>query len=147
MTTKTGSTRIKGNALALQFGTPGEDYWADATSVVLDNEDKDGGVTTFEDASKAGGEKQWFFTVSAIQSTQPTSFWHYLWDNEGETVAFTYAPHGNEEASTDQPHFIGMCKVGTKPTVGGDADAEGEYTFEARLDVTSGPTLDDGSST
>lgn len=141
-----GSTRIKGNALKLTFGSPGEDYWADQTSVVLENEEKGSGVTTFEDAA-AGGSRQWFFTLSAIQSTQATSFWRYLWDNEGAEVAFTYAPHGNETPSADQPHFVGMCKVGPKPSVGGDADREGEYTFETRLDVTSGPTLDDGTTT
>lgn len=141
-----GSTRIKGNKLALQFGSPGEDYWADHTSVVLDNEERESDVTTFEDAAKAGDARQWFFTLSAIQSTATGSFWRYLWENTGEVVPFTYAPHGNEEPTENEPHFIGTCKIGPKPSVGGEASATGEYTFETRLDVETGPTLDTGTA-
>lgn len=139
------STRIKGNALKLEFGSgPGEDFWADATSVVLENEEKDSDVITFYDAANPGEERQWFFTLSAIQSTEDGSLWRYLWDNVGEEVAFTYAPHGNETASDAQPHFLGTVKIKEKPQVGGEAAEDGTYTFEIRLDVTSGPTLDSG---
>lgn len=145
--TNQGSTRIKGNALLFKLGdSDGTDYWADCSSVVLENADDNSGVLTFEDAAN-GGARAWQFTLSGIQSTASSSFWRYIWNNTGEEVAFTYAPHGNETPSADQPHFVGMCKVGPKPSVGGDADREGEYTFETRLDVTSGPTLDDGTVT
>lgn len=139
-----GSTRIKGNKLALQFGSPGTDYWADATSVVLENEEGDEDTLTFEDASSEDSSRQWYFTISAIQSTATGSFWRYLWENTGEVVPFTYAPHGNEVASAAEPHFIGTCKVGPKPSVGGEASRTGSYTFEVRLDVETGPTLDEG---
>ncbi|MFD1505260.1 hypothetical protein FE374_09375 [Georgenia yuyongxinii] len=142
-----GSTRIKGNKLALKFGSPAEDFWADATSVVLENEETSGdGVITFENAAQVDDSRQWFFTLSAIQSTAATSFWRYLWDNTGETVAFTYAPHGNADPTDSEPHFIGTCKIGPKPSVGGEASATGEYTFETRLDVVTGPTLDVGGA-
>ncbi len=140
-----GSTRIKGNALALKFGSPAMDYWADATSVVLENEEKDSDVNTFEDAKNAGDARQWFFTLSAIQSTQKTSFWRYLWDNTGQVVAFTYAPHGYDVASEDQPLFIGSCKIAAKQSVGGEAGQNTQYTFDPRLDVETGPTLDTGA--
>jgi len=84
------STRIVGNKLALEFG--GTDYWADATSVMFENEESAAGVTTFEDASKAGA-RTYYFTVSAIQSTDASSFWTYLWENTGEVVNYTYAVH------------------------------------------------------
>ena len=140
-----GSTRMRGNKLALTFGTPGTDYWADATSVVLENEERSSDVVTFEDAANYGDSRQWFFTLSAIQSTASTSFWRYLWENTGEVVAFTYAPHGNTTATADQPHFLGTCKIGPKPSVGGDAGHDNTYTFETRLDVETGPTMDDGA--
>ncbi|MGC5584151.1 hypothetical protein [Ornithinimicrobium sp. W1665] len=140
-----GSTRIRGNKLALTFGTPGTDYWADATSVVLENEEKDSDVVTFEDAAgESGTDRQWFFTISAVQSTATGSFWRYLWESTGEVVPFTYAPHGNETATAEQPHFLGTCKVGPKPSVGGEASRTSEFTFEVRLDVETGPTLDEG---
>lgn len=140
-----GSTRIKGNRLGLTFGTPGTNYWADATSVVLENEESESDVITFEDAANHGDNRQWFFTVSATQSTATGSFWRYLWENTGEEVPFTYAPHGNEEPTADQVHFIGTCKIGPKPSIGGEAGHNSTYTFEVRLDVETGPTLDDGS--
>lgn len=135
------STRIKGSALALTFG--GTDYWADATSVVLDNEEAVSGITTFEDASLGGG-RTFFFTISAIQSTETSSFWRYLWANTGEVVAYKYAVHGNATATADQPHLTGTVKVGPKPALGGDASVNGEYVFTVRLDCQEEPTLDDG---
>lgn len=141
-----GSTRIKGNKLGLTFGSPGENYWADATSVVLENEERESDVVTFEDAANAGDARQWFFTLSAVQSTATGSFWRFLWDNTGQVVPFTYAPHGNETPSEEQPHFLGTCKIGPKPSIGGEASATGEFTFEMRLDVETGPTLDDGTT-
>lgn len=142
-----GSTRIKGNALYFKLGdTSGTDYWADCTNVVLENEEDDSGVTTFEDAANAGTERKWHFTLSGIQSTANDSFWRYLWENTGEEVAFTYAPHGNETPSTDKPHFLGTVKIKEKPSVGGEASEDGEFTFDYQLDVETGPTLDDGST-
>lgn len=137
------STRIKGAALALSFG--GTDYWADATSVTLENEEASSDVTTFADAA-AGGARQFFFNVSAIQSTAAGSFWRYVWDNTGNSVAFRYAPHGNATATADQPHYLGTAKVGPKPTLGGEAGANTTFTFEVRFDVEGVPTPDYGAS-
>lgn len=133
------STRIKGSALKLTLGST--DYWADITSCVLENEEADGGATTFADAA-AGGARTYFFTLTAIQSTSASSFWRYLWENTGEVVSYVYAPHGNTTASADEPHFTGTVKVPVKPSVGGEAGANTEYTFEIRMDCQEEPTLD-----
>jgi len=135
------STRIKGNALALTFG--GTDYWADATSVVFNNEESAAGVTTFEDASLAGN-RTYYFTVGAIQSTDASSFWTYLWENTGDVVAYKYAVHGNATATADEPHITGTVKIGPKPQLGGQASVNGEFVFEVRLDCQEEPTLDSG---
>jgi hypothetical protein len=137
-----GSTRIIGTALALSFG--GTDYWADASSVKLENEDSPADVTTFADAA-AGGSKRYYFTISAIQSMQTTSFWRYLWANVGNTVAYRYAPHGNATATADQPHFTGTVKILARPVVGGDAGLETNFSFDVRLDCKQDPTLDAGT--
>ena len=135
--------RVKGSALALSFG--GTDFWADATSVVLDNEEASSDVTTFADAA-AGGARQEFFTITAIQSTATGSFWSYVHANSGATVAFRYAPHGNAVATADEPHVLGMVKIGPKPALGGEAGKTTEYTFETRFDVVGATTLDRGAS-
>lgn len=131
------STRIKGSALKLTID--GVEYWADVTSVSLENEDAAAGVTTFEDAS-LGGSRQYYLTGSAIQSTEVGSFWEYLWSNTGDIVAYAYSPNGNTTASADAPHFTGTVKVGPKPFIGGDAGATNEFVFDFRLDCQEVPT-------
>lgn len=136
-----GSTRIKGNKLALSFG--GVDVWADVTAVTLENTDKDGGLTTFEDASGTPG-RQYLIKGTAIQSLQTSSFWRYVWANTGQTVAFRYAPKGNSTASADEPHFLGQVKIGPRPTVGGEAGASNEFSFDFEWQVEGDPTMDEG---
>lgn len=137
-----GSTRIKGTKLALTLGTPGMDYWADVTQYLLTNDEADSDVVTFADAAE-GGARQYQLTGAAIQSTAADSFWRYVWDNTGETVPFTLAPHGNVEASAAEPHFIGNVTIGAKPAVGGEAGT-GAFTFEFEWNVDGVPTLDEG---
>lgn len=136
------SIRIKGNKLALSFG--GVDVWADVTAVTLENTDKDGGLTTFEDASGTPG-RQYLIKGTAIQSLQTSSFWRYAWANSGQTVAFRYAPKGNATASADEPHFLGQVKIGPRPTVGGEAGASNEFSFDFEWQVEGDPTMDEGT--
>lgn len=139
------STRIKGKALRLTLGSPAEDFWADCTSVFLDNEEADTDVVTFEDAQTPGGARQYFFDIAAIQSTDPDSLWAYIWEQTGESVAFVFAPHGNATPTAAQPHFTGTVKIGPRPGIGGEAGPNNTYTFETRWDIEGVPLLDDGS--
>ena len=140
-----GSPRIKGRQLKLLVGSsPAVDVWADTTAVTLDNEEAEDDVTTFEDAAAPGGARQEFLTITAIQSTDPTSLWSYVWDHTGEEVPFTYAPHGNEVASASKPHFLGTCTIGPRPTLGGEAGRDTTFTFETRWDVVGSTTKDIG---
>lgn len=132
------ATRIKGKGALFTLGAT--DFGPECTSIVLENEDADADVTTFADAA-AGGAKQWFFTISAVQSTDATSLWRYLWDNAGDLdVAFVYAPHGNAVVTASLPHYTGTVDLPAKPSIGGDADTT--YTFEVRIDVNGEPVLD-----
>ncbi|MCD5345052.1 hypothetical protein [Agromyces sp. S2-1-8] len=137
------SNRIKGTKLALTLGTPGVDYWGDITQYLLTNEEADSDVTTFEDAA-GGGSRDYKLTGAGVQSTDSASFWRYVWDNTGEEVPFTLAPHGNEVPSVAQPHFTGTVKIGPKPDIGGEAGTSA-FTFEFEWDVIGEPVLDDGA--
>jgi hypothetical protein len=137
-----GSTRIKGTKLALTLGSPGTDYWADISSYVLTNEEAESDVTTFADAAE-GGARQFKLNGSAIQSTATASFWRYVYENTGEEVAFTLAPHGNAVPSAAEPHFVGTVKIGPKPDIGGEAGT-GSFTFDFEWDVIGEPTIDEG---
>jgi hypothetical protein len=136
------STRIKGAALGLTIG--GVNYWADIVKCEFDNEEAPSGVTTFADAA-AGGARQHFALITAIQSLQSASFWRYVWANTGAEAAYIYAAHGNATATADQPHLTGTLKIGPKPKLGGEAGATNTYTFETRFDIDGTPTLDVGT--
>lgn len=140
-----GSTRIKGTKLSLKFGSPAKDYWCDVTSCTLTNEEADAGVVTFCDAADGGG-RDFFLNIAGIQSTAADSFWRYVWEHTGEEVGFTYAPHGNEMPTADEPHFIGTVKVGPKPEVGGEAGVDNEYTFETQWKCIGTPVMEDGTT-
>lgn len=129
-----GSPRIKGNALRLTIGAA--DYWADATSVVMVNE-----TETTEDivGELIPAKARWYFDVTAIQSTAPTSLWTYLFDHSFDLADYTYAPHGNETATLDHPHFTGTLQLGAPPALGGNAGENVQYTFTTRLPVRTGP--------
>jgi hypothetical protein len=141
-----GSPRIKGRQLSLKIGTPSVDYWADATSVVMDNEELDADTVTFEDAAEPGGARQYFFNITATQSTATASLWRKIWESTGEEVPFTYAVHGNAVPTVEQPHMIGTVKIGPRPSLGGEAGRDVTYTFESRWDIVGTPTLDDGTA-
>ena len=125
------STRIKGRNLVLTLD--GVDYAVDASSILLTNEDKDGEVRTFADITPP---KQWFFEIEGIQSTDTTSLWDALWDNDGNAVDFVFKPHGNATATVTEPHFTGTVEVKGKPPIGGSADTT--FVFDARLDLLVG---------
>lgn len=128
------STRIRGRKLALTLGTPPVDYWQDVTTWTLAPEELDG--PTFGDV--AAGASLWRLTGSAIQSTDAASFWMNVWENSGQRVAYTVAPHGNAEPSTAQPHYIGFLTIGRKPSLGGEAGSRG-YTFDFDFEVDGEP--------
>ena len=130
------STRIKGKSLVLTID--GDDYAMDASSITLTSEDMNGEVRTFADVTPP---KQWYFDIEAIQSTDTTSFWSLLWDQDGEEeIAYVFKPHGNATESSNEPHFTGTVTIKGKPPVGGTADST--FTFTYRLDCDQEPTID-----
>jgi hypothetical protein len=136
------STRIKANALLLSID--GTDYWADFSSVVMQSEDASTDVNTFYDAS-LGGRRDFYFTVSGVQSTAATSFWRAMWSDAGDEVAFIYAPNGNATASASEPHFTGTVRIPARGAfqLGGEASADGTFAFDGvRMDIVGDVTLD-----
>jgi hypothetical protein len=137
------STRIKANALL--FEIDGDNYWADFSSVTFSSEDASAEVTTFYDASQGGGKRDFYFTVSGVQSTATGSLWKAMWDAAGDEVAFVYAPHGNDTASATEPHITGTVRIPAKGSfiLGGEASADGTFSFDGvRMDVVGEPVYD-----
>lgn len=145
----TVSTGIRGNAgILATFAigvAPAKDFEGDVKAFTIDSEDKDDSDLTFEEAS-TGETKDYKVTVTALQSTAAGSFWRYLWDNPGEEFAVVYGPHGNAVPTADQPHFLMTLKANGRPKIGGEAKrAKDRYDFDYEMEVTSGPTIDDGA--
>lgn len=128
------ANKYDGANLSLTFD--GEEFNADGTAVVLDNEEGDTDSVTFAELA-AGDARQWFFTLTAIGDYSAGSIWDLLWTNSGQEVPFVFKPYGNPAASAAQPHFTGDAKVVAKPPIGGTAGET--WTFEARLDVVGAP--------
>ncbi|MBB1482495.1 hypothetical protein H5392_01310 [Tessaracoccus sp. MC1865] len=127
-----GSVRLKGTGLSLLVD--GVDYWADATSVIMIPE-ADENDRRYNDPRL----NSWWFEVEAVQSTDPGSFWSFLWDNRDKSVPFAYAPHGNPYASPEMPHFTGIVEVPGPAPLGGAAGRSVEHVFTTRLRIVQGP--------
>jgi hypothetical protein len=124
-------TRIKGDKISIMVG--GTEYNLDATSIVFSQSEADQDVVTFADAG-AGGSYNWSCAVTALQSTEATSWHTFLWTNNNTTVAFVFKPWGNTTPSATQPHFTGNLKISGKlPDIGGQADSV--WTFSETFDV------------
>jgi hypothetical protein len=135
---------IRGNSgIVAKFDTIA--YDGDVKAMRLTTEDKDDSDLTFLEAA-SGETKDYTLTVTAIQSTAAGSFWRLLWENPGDEFAVVYGPHGNAQASAEQPHFLFTAKALGRPEIGKEASlsktrADFEYSFE----VTSDIALDDGA--
>lgn len=131
------SDRIYGTGLLLKIG--GKDHWADCTKCELKTRKADKGTTTFADAANGDAGQEWYFAISAVQSTDPTSFWSWIWDHAGEELEYVYAPHGNATPSPAKPHFTGKVKIENREGLGGGAGSSA-YDFETEIPCTETPT-------
>ncbi|WP_297587729.1 hypothetical protein [uncultured Mobiluncus sp.] len=139
------SPQIKGNQLLLSVD--GTDYWADCSECAIEPGKADKDSVTFADAANGSATASYSLKFKAIQSTDPKSFWSFIWEHSGETVPFTYAPWGNATPTADKPHFTGKVTVGAKPKIGGAAgnksfDFDGEWVIEGTPEkVTTGKAV------
>ena len=120
------SQRIYGRKLWLTID--GTDKAADIKECMLEPDDTPADDLTFGDA--AAGVSSGKLSITAIQSTDPDSFWRYCWANAGEELPFRMAAHGNDVPSAAQPHVAGTVTVGARPAIGGKADPRASYEFK-----------------
>jgi hypothetical protein len=137
------SRGINGKALTLEID--GVAYEMDLTAVTMKSEDADADTVTFTEAA-AGGDKQFYFEGTAIQSVATASFWRHVWANVGQDVAFIFAPEGNATPTADSPHFTGTCTILNAGDLGAEASSNGKQrsTFDFRFDIIGTPVLEDG---
>lgn len=137
---RVGSTRITGNGLLLTVD--GVDYWADCSSVVIE---QDSEPTRQADGHIVLNRGVWTMSVSAIQSTAPSSLWMLMWKHEFKLADYTYAPHGNDEPTSEEPHFTGRLQLPSAPQIGGEAGRTTQFSYQIKFRLDHKPALDTGT--
>lgn len=104
--------------------------------------------TTFADAA-AGGARDYFLHIVAVQDPTTASFWNEIWANAGTTVDALVNPFGNAVASATEPHFEGEVTIKEPDGVllGGTADAStsARFTVDVLWPYEAKPTKDTGA--
>lgn len=112
------------NKRTLTVSVGGTDYTAQVSKCSISSAARDSDFTTFADAA-AGGARDYFLNVVAVQDMATGTFWDKVWTAVGTSVAVIVKPYGNAAASVAQPHYSGNVTV-KEPDgdlVGGEADA------------------------
>ena len=122
--------RIKGKSIV--FEVDGTEYQGGVSNVTFSSAVNTLGFGDYEDSL------DFTCAVTGFQDTASASFHSWLWDNAGQSVAITYAPHGNATASANQPHFTANGYAEVVPNLGG---AAGEYfTYDINFILDGKPT-------
>ena len=122
--------RINGKSIV--FEVDGTEYSGAVSNVTFSSEVGTLGFGAYEDSL------DFTCAVTGFQDVQAVSLWSELFDNPGQTVTITYAPHGNATATSTQPHFTATGYAETVPDLGGSA---GEYfVYDINFILTGKPT-------
>ena len=122
-------TRLRGKSIV--FEVDNTEYSGGVSNVNFTSEVGELGFGNYEDSLDFKCQ------VVGFQDVAAASFWSKIYDNPGETVSITFAPHGNATATTSQPHFTASGYAETLPTLGG---AAGEYfTYDITFILTGKP--------
>lgn len=121
--------RIKGKSIV--FEVNGTEYSGSVSNVTFSSAVGTLGFGAYEDSL------DFTCAVTGFQDVQAVSLWSELFDNPGQTVTITYAPHGNATATTSQPHFTATGYAETLPDLGG---AAGEFfVYDINFILTGKP--------
>lgn len=121
--------RIKGKSII--FEVDGTEYSGAVSNVTFSSAVGTLGFGAYEDSL------DFTCAVTGFQDVQAVSLWSELFDNPGQTVTITYAPHGNATATSTQPHFTATGYAETVPDLGG---AAGEYfVYDINFILTGKP--------
>ena len=122
--------RIKGKSII--FEVNGTEYQGAVSNVTFSSAVGTLGFGDYEDSL------DFTCAVTGFQDVQAVSLWSELFDNPGQALTITYAPHGNATATTTQPHFTATGYAETVPDLGG---AAGEYfVYDLTIILDGKPT-------
>jgi len=122
--------RIKGKSIIFEVG--GTEYAGSVSNVTFSSAVGTLGFGDYTDSL------DFTCAVTGFQDVQAVSLWSELFDNPGQTLTITYAPHGNATATSTQPHFTATGYAETVPDLGG---AAGEYfVYDLNIILDGKPT-------
>lgn len=121
--------RIKGKSIVFEIN--GTEYAGAASNVTFSSAVNTLGFGNYEDSL------DFTCAVTGFQDTAANSFHSWLWENPGQTVNISYAPHGNATPSSAQPWFTATGYAEVVPDLGG---AAGEFfTFDINFILDGKP--------
>jgi len=121
--------RIKGKSIV--FEVDGTEFAGQVSNVTFSSAVGTLGFGAYEDSL------DFTCAVTGFQDTASASLHSELWANPGALVDITFAPHGNAEPTTSQPHFTATGYAETVPDLGG---AAGEFfVYDVTFILTGKP--------
>lgn len=94
----------------LKIKVGGTEYTAQVSKAAIRSAAAESDFVTYADAA-AGGARDYFLDVIAVQDAETGTFWDHVWSNVGDELAVTIMPYGNAAASATEPHFEGTVVV------------------------------------
>lgn len=94
----------------LKVSTDSDDRTAEVAKCVIRSAATESDFVTFADAA-AGGGRDYFLDVKAVQDAETGTFWDLVWAHTGEEVDIVVMPYGNATPSATEPHFEGTIVV------------------------------------
>lgn len=127
----------------LKVTVDGDEFTAQVSKCLIRSAATESDFVTFADAA-AGGGRDYFLDVKAVQDAETGTFWDIVWSQLGAELEVVVMPYGNATPSATEPHFEGTIVV-REPDgdlVGGEANrsTSARQTIEVSFPFTEKPT-------
>lgn len=104
-------SRVTPRLIALEVD--GVDRSDEVSKATIASAAADGGFLSFV-AARSGGARAYTLNMTVAQDHASDTLWDLIWTGLGTEVDGVYAPYGNAEPSTTQPHY-GFTAVVAEP--------------------------------
>lgn len=118
----------------LKVTIDGDEHTAEVSVCEVTSQPSDSDFTSFA-AAAAGGARDYFLHLVAVQDGAAAAFWDKVWSHAGETVTALIQPYGNSTPSATEPHFEGDVTIKEPDGVLLGGEANGSTSSRFTIDV------------
>lgn len=94
----------------LKITVDSTEYTAQVSKAAFRSAPTESDFVTFADAA-AGGARDYFLDVIAMQDATTGTFWDLVWSQAGAELEVEVMPYGNASPSVGEPHFTATVVV------------------------------------